>query len=158
MTVMHRYIFYLFFIFSVQVIYAQSAIRGTVYDGESADLLIGAKVSIPGTAFSSITDEEGRYEITDIPEGQYEIYFASPNYETKKVTDINVTGERDITINISLNKDTRTEKNDGDEVIEETNIEKEKAILLNLLKKKLELAQKNKISAIVTYLIITEIL
>ena len=67
-------------------------------------------------------------------------------------------GERDITINISLNKDTRTDKNDGDEVIEETNIEKEKAILLNLLKKKLELAQKNKISAILTYLIISEVL
>lgn len=155
---MLRCIFYLLGMFFIYTTLAQSAIRGTVYDGENADLLVGAKVSIPGTAFSSVTDEEGRYEITDIPEGQYEIYFANANYETKKVTDISVTGERDITINISLNKDTRTEKNDGDEVIEETNIEKEKAILLNLLKKKLELAQKNKISAILAYLIVTEIL
>lgn len=155
---MFRYLFFLFFGVAVQVVFSQSAIRGTVYDGENADLLVGAKVSIPGTAFVSITDADGRYEITDVPEGQYEIYFSNPNYETKKVTDINVTGERDITINISLNKDTRTEKNDDDEVIEETNIEKEKAILLNLLKKKLELAQKNKISAIITYLIVTEIL
>ncbi len=155
---MLRYIFCLFFILAAQLTLAQSAIRGTVYDGENADLLVGAKVSIPGTAFTCITDENGRYEITDIPEGQYEIFFANANYETKKVTDISVTGERDITINISLNKDIRTEKNDGDEVIEETNIEKEKAILLNLLKKKLELAQKNKISAILTYLIVTEVL
>ncbi|MCS7029360.1 MAG: carboxypeptidase-like regulatory domain-containing protein [Bacteroidia bacterium] len=155
---MYRRIFFLILIFFMRISFAQSAIRGTVYDSESADLLVGAKVSIPGTAFVCITDEEGRYELTDIPEGQYEIYFSSPNYETKKVTDINVTGERDITINVSLNKDTRSEKSAEDEVIEETNIEKEKAILLNLLKKKLELAQKNKISAIIAYLIILEIL
>ncbi|MCS7078060.1 MAG: carboxypeptidase-like regulatory domain-containing protein [Bacteroidia bacterium] len=151
-------VLYLLLVLLSHFIFSQSAIRGTVYDGESADLLVGAKVSIPGTAFTSITDAEGRYEITDIPEGQYELYFSSPNYEAKKVTDINVTGERDITINVSLNKDTRTEKNAEDEVIEETNIEKEKTILLNLLRKKLELAQRNKISAIITYLIILEIL
>lgn len=134
--------------------FSQSAIRGTVYDGENADLMVGVKVSILGTSFVATSDEEGRYELTEIPEGQYELLFANENYETKKVTDISISGERDITLNISLNKDLRTDKNE--EIIVETNIDKEKQVILNLLKKKLELSNKNRISAILAYLLISE--
>ncbi|MDW8302808.1 MAG: carboxypeptidase-like regulatory domain-containing protein, partial [Bacteroidia bacterium] len=52
---------------------AQSAIRGTVVEYETNEPIAGAKVYIPGTPFSSITDNEGKYEIQDIPPGDYEL-------------------------------------------------------------------------------------
>lgn len=57
-----------------------SSIFGTVKDGNI--LLPGVTVSISGTDLSTITDSEGNYSISNIPESNYTVIFTNAGYET----------------------------------------------------------------------------
>jgi len=83
---------------------AQSAIRGTVLEYESNEPIPGAKVSIPGTAFSSITDSEGKYEISDVPPGDYELVVTKQGFMDKKTPTQKVKKDVDIALNIQIEK------------------------------------------------------
>lgn len=87
---------------------AQSAIRGTVVEYESNEPIPGAKVSIPGTAFSSTTDSEGKYEIQDIPPGEYELVVTKEGYMDKKTPVQRVKKDVDIALNIQIEKKNNT--------------------------------------------------
>ncbi len=83
---------------------AQSAIRGTVVEYETNEPIVGAKVAIPGTAFSSITDSEGKYEIHDIPPGDYELVVTKDGFMDKKTPTQKVKKDVDIALNIQIEK------------------------------------------------------
>ncbi|MCS7077129.1 MAG: carboxypeptidase-like regulatory domain-containing protein [Bacteroidia bacterium] len=87
-----------------QKTYAQSAIRGTVVEYETNEPIAGAKVYIPGTAFSSMTDNEGKYEIQDIPPGDYELVVTKQGYLDKKTPTQKVKKDVDIALNIQIEK------------------------------------------------------
>lgn len=83
---------------------AQSAIRGTVVEYETNEPIAGAKVVIPGTAFSSTTDAEGKYEIQDIPPGEYELVVTKAGFMDKKTPIQKVKKDVDIALNIQIEK------------------------------------------------------
>lgn len=63
----------LFLLLSLGAAQAQRAlIGGKVMDSASNDPIIGANVYLQGTAFGTVTDLEGRYEISVAP-GSYTI-------------------------------------------------------------------------------------
>jgi hypothetical protein len=55
-----------------------ASVRGTVFDSASALPLAGATVRLTGTDHSAETDEQGRYEIAGLAEGEYTIEFEHP--------------------------------------------------------------------------------
>lgn len=85
-------------------VHAQSAIRGTVVEYETNEPIPGAKVAIPGTAFSSVTDSEGKYEIHDIPPGEYELVVTKDGFMDKKTPIQKVKKDVDIALNIQIEK------------------------------------------------------
>ncbi|MGR3812065.1 TonB-dependent receptor [Jiulongibacter sp. NS-SX5] len=48
---------------------AQNSISGTITDGTNDEALIGASVSVKGTAIGTTTDVEGKYTLSNVPNG-----------------------------------------------------------------------------------------
>ncbi len=51
----------------------QGAITGQVVDASNLEPVVGAQVFLPGTDLGGLTNEEGRYRITGVPEGQQQV-------------------------------------------------------------------------------------
>tara|TARA_R110002072_G_scaffold261258_1_gene419853 strand:- start:2175 stop:4562 length:2388 start_codon:yes stop_codon:yes gene_type:complete len=60
-------------------------LSGTVSEEDSGETLIGVNVIIPEIQAGAITNEYGFYSIT-LPEGEYEIFYSSLGFNTKKET------------------------------------------------------------------------
>ncbi|HEU4560800.1 MAG TPA: carboxypeptidase regulatory-like domain-containing protein [Longimicrobium sp.] len=58
-----------------------STLRGLVFDSTTARPLAGARVSVGGPGHSAVTDSLGRFEVKDIPPGDYQVSIASPRLE-----------------------------------------------------------------------------
>ena len=56
-------IFTLFLLFSFQIIFAQTTIRGKIIDNNTKETLIGANVIIKGTSIGTATNLDGYFEI-----------------------------------------------------------------------------------------------
>jgi len=54
---------------------------GTVFDSNTKETLIGVTVVVKGTTIGTVTDTEGRFELT-LPEGSNTLVFEYSNYET----------------------------------------------------------------------------
>ena len=93
------FIYLLFFhILQFNLLYANDfTISGAVSDSISGDYLVGANVYIENTAIGTSTDEKGRYSLTNINKGIYDITVSYIGY--KKVSKkINLVNERFISI------------------------------------------------------------
>jgi hypothetical protein len=67
-------------------------IAGTVRD-EEGHPIAGAMVSVKGTGFTTVTDEEGRYTFPNLPEGRYTLVVSAPGRESREHS-ITVLSER----------------------------------------------------------------
>lgn len=67
-------------------LFAQGVIRGTVTDSLTNDKLIGATVAVVGTSLGGMTDIEGDYKITNIPEGRHQLRISYVGYKSKLMT------------------------------------------------------------------------
>ncbi len=134
------------FTFVCHFLYAQVAIRGMVADYDNSDLIAGALVSIEGTSLSSETDIDGKYEISDVPEGEYTIVITAKNYQKKRLTNVKV-GEFDMRLDITIelappvlvdnnNNNTDTTKVQTNEVIEVGKVIENGSIIVILQQKK----------------------
>ena len=56
-------IFTLFLLFSFQIIFAQTIIRGKIIDNNTKETLIGANVIIKGSSIGTATNLDGYFEI-----------------------------------------------------------------------------------------------
>ena len=59
----HLYVF-LCFVFSANLLFAQSTISGTVKDSQSANVIPGVTVIVKGKGASTQTDAAGRFTLT----------------------------------------------------------------------------------------------
>ena len=73
----------IFIFITTALINAQSAtIKGVVSDSVNANALIGANVIIEGTSLGMATDNDGKYNISNVSPGTYNIKVSYIGYET----------------------------------------------------------------------------
>lgn len=63
----------------------RARLAGVVYDGASAAPLPGAEVRLAGTSWTTRTDEQGRFGMTDLPEGTYRVEVSHPHLDSLAV-------------------------------------------------------------------------
>ena len=77
-------------------------ISGLIIDKNTQETLIGVNVSVEGTASGSITDVEGKYEITDLAPGNYKLIFSYIGYADKNVENVGVNANETTSLNVSM--------------------------------------------------------
>jgi hypothetical protein len=83
------------------------AITGKVVDFENGNPLAGATVRIEGTAWAAVTDEQGRFELKDIPAGSYTLLLSYVGYASDRFSELVVTDGRITQVDFKL-QPTRT--------------------------------------------------
>ncbi|MCS7027906.1 MAG: carboxypeptidase-like regulatory domain-containing protein [Bacteroidia bacterium] len=79
-------------------------IRGIICDYETSELIPNARVIITGTPFETYSNENGMYELTDIPDGEYELVFIHKDYMKKKMRPVTVLGNTDLAMRVTLDR------------------------------------------------------
>lgn len=75
---------------------------GSVSDAKTQESLAGATVQIEGTALGAVTDASGRYMISGIPPGSYNVTASFLGYQRKTQFNVIVRSEGNIDINFRL--------------------------------------------------------
>ncbi len=86
-------------------------VEGTVKDfleGTTGDVIPNAKIIIDGTEYRAIADMEGKYIIKGINFGTYSVTVSSPGHATKILTDIIVSNNEVLNLDIALEPITTT--------------------------------------------------
>ncbi len=81
-------------------------IAGKVTDSETNEPITGANVVIEGEAMGAATDDQGDYFILNVGPGTYTVQAVMIGYTTSTITEVQVSAERTIEINFSLNPTT----------------------------------------------------
>ncbi len=85
-TVITNLLFLLTFSISSSVLAASGKIEGYVRDAETRNALIGANVFLVGTSMGAVSDDNGRYVISNVPVGKYTVRASYLGYESKELT------------------------------------------------------------------------
>lgn len=82
------------------------AIAGVVVDAANGETLPGANVSIEGTTTGTSTDLKGRYRITGLEPGSYDVLFSFVGFTQKTVTGVEVEAGETVKVDVSLQEQT----------------------------------------------------
>lgn len=96
-------------------------LSGVVVDANSGETLPGANVSIQGTTVGTATDLNGRYRITGIEEGEYDIVFSFIGFAQKTITGVEIDDGEVTKLDVSLEEQT----SELDEVVVEAEAAKD---------------------------------
>ncbi len=88
-------------LFMTSGLMANGLLRGVVSDSVTKKPLIGANVTLLGTALGGITDLEGAYEVTRIPAGTYQVRISYIGY-TGKTASVTIDDEKTKEMNVRL--------------------------------------------------------
>lgn len=77
-------------------------ISGTVTDKADNSLLFGVTVVIKGTSMGAVTNDDGKFQIENIPAGTYNIEVSSLGYETALFTSIKIIQGENKTLDVVL--------------------------------------------------------
>jgi outer membrane receptor protein involved in Fe transport len=103
MKIFNKYKLFLILVVAQISLFAQSGIlRGTVKDESTGETLIGATVFIVGTYKGSATDIDGKYLITGIKPGDYNIKVSYIGYTDKIYTGISIKDNDTKVLNVTL--------------------------------------------------------
>lgn len=69
---------------------SQAGVKGLVKDAATSEPIEGVTVTIDGTDKEDITNEEGRYHITQVAAETYNLTFTKTGYQTKQVNDVEI--------------------------------------------------------------------
>ena len=78
------------------------SITGVVVDGETGEPLIGANAVLPGGTTGGTTDIDGRYAITGLEIGRYDVTFSYVGYQSKTVQGVEVVAGEAAQLDVSL--------------------------------------------------------
>lgn len=100
------------------------AIRGTVTDKSSGEALAFITVALAGTSMGTVTDEEGRFTLENVPLGRYTISVSGMGYETALIREVLVNSAKEVYLQVGL-----TEKYTAlDEVIVKPRVNKDQSL------------------------------
>ncbi|GAA0877332.1 TonB-dependent receptor [Algoriphagus jejuensis] len=99
-----RFLAFAFFLLSFQAL-SQGIIRGNVVNPINNEPVAFANILILNTELGAISDEEGRYEITDVPPGLYNVRASFVGYKTSTLFEIQVTLARAVQLDFQLQED-----------------------------------------------------
>lgn len=83
----------------------KGTLQGTVLD-EVGNVVTGVMVSIPGTTTGTMTDINGKYMLSGIPEGSTSLQFAFMGYETLLMNDVKISAGRSTLMDVVLKETT----------------------------------------------------
>lgn len=81
------------------------AIAGTIVDDENGETLIGASAVVVGTTTGSAADLDGRYEITGLEPGTYDVRFSYTGFQAQTVEGVEVTVGETTTVDATLSSE-----------------------------------------------------
>jgi outer membrane receptor for ferrienterochelin and colicin len=83
---------------SAAAAFAQSGtIRGSIYDEETGEALIGATAQISGTSKGAVTDMDGKFNINNVDAGSYTIQLSYLGYQSREIANVAVQSN-DVTV------------------------------------------------------------
>lgn len=97
--------------------FAQPTIKGRVVNELTGAPIPGSSVFISNTSKGTVTDSEGRFELTDVPSGKHELVISSIGYET------NVFSFTDQKLPLQLKVELKIKVKEMDNVILEPSVE-----------------------------------
>ncbi|HAP02290.1 MAG TPA: TonB-dependent receptor, partial [Bacteroidetes bacterium] len=100
----------------------EGAISGVVTDAETSEPLIGATVAVLNTTNGTITDFDGKFILTNVPEGKCTIKVSYIGYESKEIPDVTIEKGQTLSINVSLSE---KKENTLNEVVITTELKRE---------------------------------
>ncbi|PQJ34858.1 hypothetical protein BSZ35_09825 [Salinibacter sp. 10B] len=81
-------------------------VAGVIVDAQQGEPLPGANVSIKGTTTGTSTDLNGRYRLTGLEAGTYDVLFSFVGFQEKTVTGVEVTAGQTTKIDVTLSEQT----------------------------------------------------
>ena len=87
---------------ALHVVAQTGKISGTIMDGEFNEPMAFANVLIKNTTKGTTSDFDGKYNI-DIEPGFYTVVFSYIGYQTIEISDVNVVGDDDVVLDVTLN-------------------------------------------------------
>ncbi|MFN5544375.1 MAG: TonB-dependent receptor domain-containing protein [Bacteroidota bacterium] len=106
-------------------------ISGKITDKKTGEELIGVAIQVEGTSFGTVTDYEGKFNLSIAP-GTYNLIFSYISYSKKIVKGIEVKSKDVTTINVTLEQSTQ----ELNEVVIQAEARKETASALLIQQKK----------------------
>ncbi|MDG5767867.1 TonB-dependent receptor [Balneolales bacterium ANBcel1] len=80
-------------------------IYGTIRDANDGMTLPFANVLVEGTNFGTSANEDGEYELRNIPPGRYNLRFSYVGYQSQTVYEVHIRRNRDIRVDVGLEPD-----------------------------------------------------
>ncbi len=81
-------------------------VRGSVFDGQTGESLVGVTIAVKGTAKGTISDLDGKFSLT-LEAGTYELVLSYISYQTITIEDVNImAGEVTLLNNLKLKEST----------------------------------------------------
>ena len=77
-------------------------IIGIIKDKETQETLVGAAATLEGTQLSAATDIDGKFKLSNIPPGSYNLQFQYIGYRNKTIFNIVVNTGNDVIMNVEL--------------------------------------------------------
>jgi len=87
---MKTMIFSIIFLFTFGVCAQTGKLTGRVTEKGSGKPVLGANISLKGTAKGAASINEGTYFITKIPAGSYEVQISCPGFESKSIKNVSI--------------------------------------------------------------------
>jgi len=99
------------FLFQILNTYSQTgSLKGIVIDSKTKETIVGANVYIENTSIGATTDFEGKYEIKNLKEGNYNIKISFISYKSQIFEKIRIEANKETELNISLEDEITTLK------------------------------------------------
>lgn len=77
-------------------------IAGKVFDSKTGEVLIGVKVTVEGTITATSSDYEGKFSLSNLKPGTYNLLVSYVGYSKKVLTEIEVKAKEVTTVNVSM--------------------------------------------------------
>ncbi len=93
---------FLLVLITVPLLAQTGKIAGTVVDAQTGEAVIGCNIIVEGTSMGAAADINGKYQITNVPVGKYNLVFSSIGYAKKTVTGVIINTDEVTKIDLTL--------------------------------------------------------